>query len=72
MVTYPEEACALLHELLIALLDSLLHGMSHADATMGRSLCCTAALIWEHVRLGTLQDHLAQRPALLANIVSFV
>ena len=66
--TYPEEACALPHELLVALLDSSLHGMSHADAAVGRSsLRGAAALVREHARSGALRNHLERRPALLAD-----
>ena len=66
--TYPEEACALPHELLVALLDFSPHGMSHADAAVGRSLLRgAAALVREHAQSGALRDHLARRPALLAS-----
>jgi hypothetical protein len=61
--TYPEKVCALPLELFDSLLESLLFGMSHYDATVAKhSLQGIASITREHLSSGVLQSHLDRSP----------
>ena len=66
MDTYPEKACALPYDLFNSLLESLLFGMSHSDASISKaSLRGIAEVAREHLKSGVLQNHLTQHPTIL-------
>ena len=68
METYPEKVKELPYELLVALLESLLFGMSHHDTSVAKaSLQGLAAIVKEHTEHRVLDVHLAKNPDLLDN-----
>jgi hypothetical protein len=55
--TYPEKVCVLPYELFDALLESLLFGMSHLDASIARaSLHGLASITRTHLKTGVIQQ----------------
>jgi hypothetical protein len=63
MDTYPDKVCLLPYELLNSLLESLLFGMSHADAFVSKSsLQGIAGIAKEHLQTQALSAHLALHP----------
>ena len=66
METYPEKVKELPYELLVALLESLLFGMSHHDTSVAKaSLQGLAGIVKEHTQNRVLDVHLGHHPDLL-------
>ncbi|CAB9509093.1 Exportin-4 [Seminavis robusta] len=67
--TYPEKACVLPYELFDALMESLLFGMCHHDASVAKSsLQGIASITREHIKSQILAKHLSQNPGFIDNI----
>ena len=63
--TYPEKVCALPYELFNNLLESLLFGMSHHDASVAKSsLFGLASIAKEHLSSQALKPHLDTHPGI--------
>jgi CRM1 C terminal len=68
METYPEKVKDLPYELLNALLESLLYGMSHYDTSVAKaSLQGLAGIVKEHLQHRVLDIHLAKNAELFDN-----